>query len=124
MRYVTLLRGEGRRGGMLFAKSSTTVPKLCHYGEDFFGVLEDLQSTRADLICSNVDVREQYGILRSLRRGVTGHATNMEVPEKIVNSVNRWRKEMHSDSPSLTMAELYADLKQVKPTVLQYSAAL
>jgi hypothetical protein len=123
-RYIHLLRLAGRRGGYLFGKDNGSKPKLCQFDNDFYSVLEDVQAARADLLAATVYVQEKYGILRSLRRGVTGHATNMEVPEKTINAVNRWRKEMGSNSPSLTLSEMYADLNQIKPTILRYSDAL
>ena len=89
-----------------------------------------------------------FGILRSLRRGVTAHAINMNVEQRLANTVNRWRTEKNSDVPNLCLADVYASDPQswreeknsdapnlyiadvytrldiLKPTALRYSQAL
>ena len=97
---------------------------MSDFDQAFYTVLEEVQSQRPDLIPPEVKVREDYGILRSLRRGVTAHATNMEVDSRLINAINRWRVERSSDNPSLSMQDLYAALAHLKPTILRYSDSL
>ena len=122
-RYSKLMRMMGRKGGMLFAQTSAA-PKLCEYEDEFFGVLEAMQAQRPDLISESVDVREDFGILRSLRRGITAHATNIDTPERIIRAVNRWRQERRVDVAVLDMPEMYARLDALKPTILRYSSPI
>lgn len=72
------------------------------------------------------EVREIYGILRSLRRGTTAHARNNGVSVDLLNAVNRWRKHKDSrtNAPRLDMDEVYTQLEAIKPTILRFSSAL
>jgi hypothetical protein len=117
-RYCTLLKDSGKRGGFLFPGP------LSKYDDMFYGMLEDVQSECPDLIKPSVDVREDYGILRSERRGVTAHAINMRVDRDLIDAVNRWRSERNSLVPALDMAGMYARIDFLKPTVLRFSLAL
>jgi hypothetical protein len=78
------------------------------------------------LISKDIDVRAEYGILRSTRRGVTAHARHMEVSTELVNVVNQWRAELDSatGNPRLDMADVYTTLKALLPTILPYSRSL
>ena len=74
-----------------------------------------------DLIAPEIDVREEFGMRRSLRRGATAHAINMNVAAHIIEAVYRWRSERNSDVPGLNMICVYARLDALKPTILSYS---
>jgi hypothetical protein len=123
-RLVKVLHESGRRGGRLFERKLKPT-KLMEYEHDFYKVIEKVQST-SDLIADDVDVREAYGILRSLRRSVTAHARNMGVPKDLINAINRWRKEANSSTgaPRLDMDDVYAELDALIPLMLRYSRAL
>jgi hypothetical protein len=71
-RLVETLHACGVTKGRLFQRVFGT-PKLHEFEDDFFTVLEKVQST-SQLIADTVDVRDAYDILRSTRRGVTSHA--------------------------------------------------
>ena len=123
-RYCRIQKLMGYRNGRLFTMKQPN-GKLFEFDDAFYGVLEDIQGLRPDLIPASVDVREDYGILRSLRRGVTAHALNMKVDKTLVNAINRWRVEKQSiGAPNIDMADSYARLDVIKPTVLRYSSAL
>jgi hypothetical protein len=118
MRYCRLLKASGQEGGYLFPDP------LGHYEDMFYSMLEDVQAKRKDLIKPTVDVREDFGIHRSLRRGVTSHALNMDINRALVDAVNRWRSERNSEVARLDMAGSYSRLDSIKPTVLRYSSGL
>ena len=99
-------------------------PKLYEFENLFFSLLEDVQALRPDLIDPEMNVREEFGTFRSLRRGVTAHAINMRIPEDVIKAINRWRKERNSTAPKLDIIEVCAQLKQLKPTMLRYSSGL
>ena len=121
-RYCRLLRRIGRTGGYLFAFDNNP-PKLCDFDDMFYGVLEALQARCPDLIPAEMDVREVFGILRSLRRGVAAHALNMKIDIELINAINRWRAE-RKGSHGPRMVDHYADLPELKPTMLGYSGAI
>ena len=117
MRYCRLLKLSGQKGGYLFPD------ELSSYEDMFFSILEDVQSKRRDLISPIMDVREDFGIHRSLRRGVTSDALNMEIGEDLLKAINRWRSERNSMG-CLDMVGNHSRLDSIKPTVLRFSGNL
>lgn len=93
-------------------------PKLGDCHDLFCEAPEEVQQARPDLIALNADVQELCGILRTLRRSATAHATNMRIPKDVIEAVNQWRREKNSDVPALDMQGVYARLDFIKPTVL------
>jgi len=78
-------------------------------------------------IPEDVVVPEEYGLSRSLPRGVTLHALNIDMPKKLLNAVNRWRTEFKSRSNiagSLGMTTVYTKLEELIPFLLRYSKML
>ena len=120
-RLVKLLDNEGRSTGRLFQRKFR-VPRLKEFEEDFFKVLEMVQTT-TELIEFTVNLREAAGIERTLRRGVTSHAQNMQVPRPLFDAINRWRKETNGRR-DVTMVDHYSKLDSLKPTYLRFSKAL
>jgi hypothetical protein len=90
--------------------------------------LEEIQEEdeRDEMKLKDVDVREDYNINRSFRRGSATHAQNSKVPELVIEAQNRWRKfeRAKGSRPKLTMIETYADVEQLIPTLVRYSAML
>ncbi len=97
---------------------------LSHSEDMSYSMLEDAQAERKDLIKPSIDVREDYGIHRSLRRGVTSHALNMDINRALVYSINRWRSKRNSEVARLDMAGSYSRLDSIRPTVLSYYSEL
>ena len=97
-----------------------TPSKLFEFEHDFFTLIERVQSL-TDLIDKNLDVREAFGILRSLHRGFASHAKNMELPGEWIDMMNRWRTEANSKTgaPRLDMSDVYASLESLKPLLLR-----
>jgi hypothetical protein len=87
----------------------------------FYSMIEYVQVRRPDLIKPKVDVREAFGIFRSLRRGAASHAINMGIDRALIDAVNRWRTERNSLFARLDMPETYSRLDTIKTTVLRYS---
>jgi len=118
-RLIDSLRLMGRTGGRLFHRAAE--PSLMvEFEEDFFRVLEKVQSLGG--ISELVDVREQYGISRSIRRGATTYALNMQVEPVIIDSINRWRRS--GEGHRVDMLHVYTELRGLKPTLLAYSRSL
>jgi hypothetical protein len=123
-RLVVTLREMGIRRGRLFAHQLLP-SKLLEFEEDLFKILEKVQATTT-FIAKGMDVRSEYGIGRSNRRGVTAHARNMEVGREIISAINRWHEEANSSTgdPRMDMADIYTTLDALIPSVLRYSRAL
>jgi hypothetical protein len=74
-RLVMLMKADGVSKGRLFQRSLSPA-RLFEFEHDFFSLIERVQSS-TDLLDQAMDVRDSFGILRSLRRGFTSHAKNM-----------------------------------------------
>mmetsp|Transcript_22938 Transcript_22938/g.34783 ORF Transcript_22938/g.34783 Transcript_22938/m.34783 type:complete len:226 (-) Transcript_22938:439-1116(-) len=78
LRLVKYIRSKRRTTGRLFQRNLDP-PLPFEFQDDFFSVLEFIQAT-TDLIPAEKDLREEAGILRSLRQALTDHHRNMQVP--------------------------------------------
>ena len=119
-RYVCL---QTRSKGPLFV-SKLQVPKLFEFDDTFYGPLEKLKSDGASSIPTDLDVRVDFGTLRSLRRGSNGHATNQGVPTEVTHAINRWRSALKGSGEASLIQDKYARLDHIRPTMLKYSMAL
>jgi len=84
-----MLMSQGRTRGYLFGAGNDDSPKLANFHDVFYEVLEEVQQARGDRMRPDLEVREAYGMLRSLRRSATAHAINMQIPKDIVEAANR-----------------------------------
>jgi hypothetical protein len=118
-RLVTLMKDEGIQGGRLFRRKLSPT-KLCEFEHDFYTVLGRVQAT-TNLIDKEMDVTEDFGLPRSLRRGLTAHARNMGVSAEWIKAMNRWRSELGSQTgaPRLDMPDTYSALEALKPLFLR-----
>jgi hypothetical protein len=87
---------------------------------DFYTVLGRVQVT-TNLIDKEMDVTEDSGLPRSLRRGLTAHARNMGVLAEWIKAMNRWRSELGSQTgdPRIDMPDTYLALEALKPLFLR-----
>lgn len=71
----------------------------------------------------DTDVREDYSINRSFKRGSATHAQNQGLSAHVIEVQGRWRKfEMaRGRKPKLAMIEHYSDIELLIPTLVQYS---
>ena len=78
------------------------------------------------LIGSTVDVREEYILSRSFRRGFTLEALNRWVSDSEVGRTNRWRKEKRTGArkAKLRMRDHYSEVLVSLDSYLRYSQAL
>ena len=69
---------------------------------------------------------EDYSLRRSLRRGLTGHATNQNIPSEIIDEVNRWQKKESARGGAATvpLRQVYTTVLQTLPARLEYSKRL
>mmetsp|Transcript_17572 Transcript_17572/g.49643 ORF Transcript_17572/g.49643 Transcript_17572/m.49643 type:complete len:426 (+) Transcript_17572:14374-15651(+) len=122
-RLVRVLTKIGKHHGRLVERHLRP-GKLVEFANDVFLAIERVQLR--GFIADDIDVRDQYGLDRSARRGSTAHARNMQVPLDIINANNRWRVEANSTTgnPRLDMVDVYSALDALLPTVLEYSRRL
>lgn len=72
------------------------------------------------------NIREDFSINRSFRRGSSTHAQNQKVPEPVINAQNRWRKVEAAKGrrAKFSMIENYSDIEHLIPTLVRYSEML
>jgi hypothetical protein len=72
------------------------------------------------------DIREDFSINRSFRRGSETHALNQKVPEVVINAQNRWKKieAAKGRRAQFSMIENYSDILLLIPTMVRYSEML
>jgi len=92
----------------------------------FHRILKRVQGRCKDLIPEEVDVESEYSIYRSLRRGATAEAQNVDIPASVIEANNRWRKHMGSKGmlPGMSMMERYTDAKASVPSLIKFSSML
>ena len=93
------------------------------------GILEriiEVQRLHPELIRSEVDVCESYGISRSFRRGSNSEAQNRGVSDSDIDKNNRWRKvdRAGSEKARLLMRDHYTDVMVSLKSFLRYLQAL
>jgi hypothetical protein len=125
-RLLDCLGRQGVFNGKLLQGKRGEHVRLGKFADPFYTCLEHVQTTRPDLIDAEVEVREDYGLSRSCRRGVTTHARNVGVHPDVVNANNRWRIEesARGGRPWLTMQDYYTEVRQSLPLLLKFSGPL
>jgi hypothetical protein len=90
------------------------------------GILERVQKKWPNVIPDSVDVRKEYSVYRSLRRGATAEAQNVGVPKEVIEANNRWRKHSRARglTPGMSMMERYTDVKASVPALIRFSGSL
>jgi hypothetical protein len=118
------VRKEMKMTGGRLLQRNLTPPRLAEFEEYFYTVLEKIQAG-TNAINNDVEVREAFGILRSLRKGNAAHAWNMNVPEALIRTFNRWRGAVEADTrtPSLDTVDVYASWEAILPTLLRFSGS-
>ena len=96
--------------------------------ENFFSTLEEYagsqENTVTKLIPETLNIREECGLWRSLRRGVTAHAINQKVDPLLIHQINHWRTEMNNQAGSTALLDIYTELESLLPTASRHSLAL
>jgi hypothetical protein len=123
-RFIGVWRASGIMCGFLFSKHRGRRSCLSNFKEEFLELIEEVQGRRPDLTETSLNVREEHGIWRSLRRGITLHAINQRVPKTLANQINWWRNEQEGIACGRDMSNVYAMLDVLIPTLLRYYLAL
>ncbi len=92
-RMVECHEESNKRNGWVFpALKGQGRARIADVDPVFHDALRFVQSQRPDLIAEEVDVGVAFSLRRSLRRGSTTHARNVDVPEENIEFNNGWRK--------------------------------
>jgi len=123
LRLVDVLEECGVTRGWLFQESDGRQRRLGSFSDAFYARLFAIRDRDPTLFMVDIDILEDYGLARSLRRGATTRATNAKVSQPDIDWVNRWSTggDEISDGP---MRVIYSDRKQLLDTFLRFSLAL
>ena len=124
-RLIDMKKVVGETHGKLFVRRLRPA-KMMEFEDDFYKVLERVQET-TDLISKEMCVRDEYGLSRSLRRGVTAHSKNMRVDKELRDAIHRWGKEANTKLGVARlddMGDMYTTLESITPLILEFSRAL
>jgi hypothetical protein len=125
-RLIDIYHANGIRHGPLFRDSLGQRARAGNFEERFFDRLESVKGRKPHLMISTEDIREEYGVFRSFRRGATSEAVNEGVSGDAIDANNRWRRmnQAGASRPTLTMREHYTDIRLTLKNRLQFSQAL
>ena len=87
--------------------------------------LEQIQISHPELIEPNLVVREWFSIFRSLRRGSTAQAGELDISDQVVNLHNRRRTtECLQSRSTSSMRDHYTSLRLTRKVRLEYTKDL
>ena len=92
----------------------------------FHALLSEVQKRNPAAIPDHIKVEESYSVSRSLRRGATSEAQNVDIPSEVINANNCWRKDFRSKGirPSGSMLDHYSEARVMAPTLTKFSKEL
>jgi hypothetical protein len=104
----------GHTQGFLFRRKNISPAKMGDFDEPLIERLVWIQENTQGLIPMTIDFWDVVGCRRSMRRGATTEALNMEVGASWIDANNGWRKveQAKGKMPSMSMRQLYTDMLQ------------
>lgn len=129
-RLVKILMAEKRNDtgcpGPAFCDEKGMVLTYSRVNGWFHDELVQVQNTHSGLIQPEIDVTETYNIYRSLRRGATSRASELNYTETLINLNNRWRSTQTNKGKGglQKMSQLYVEISLVLKNLLAFSASL
>ena len=112
-RLAAQLRIENNVEGPAFCNRSGTPITYGDIDEEFQSQLEKIQILHPNLIEPSLNVREWFSIFRSLRKGSTARAAELDISDQVVNLHNRWRatEGLRGARSTRSMRDYYTSLK-------------
>lgn len=125
-RFTFLLVQSGRTSGWAFARADGVRAKASDYRNTIFSELEQIQNERPDLIDSQIDIWEDYGIQRSGRRFFDTACRLRGVAKTDIEAQCRWMKDRQARGNPVArdMVDCYTEYSLMKPALLRPSLAL
>jgi hypothetical protein len=125
-RYLMMLEKAGIKSGPMFRGKKGSRASTAELDILLHRILERVQKKWPSLIPDTVNVKEEFSVYRSLRRGATAEAQNVQVPSEVIEANNRWRKHSRSRglTPGMSMMERYTDAKASVPSLIRFSGAM
>jgi hypothetical protein len=92
----------------------------------FHTVLKRVQLLWPSVIPDSVDIENDMSVFRSIRRGSTSQAQNVQLPREVIEANNRWKKALKARglTPGMSMMERYSEARASVPTLIRYSGEI
>ena len=125
-RLAGILVEEGHTAGPAFCDKNGKCLRSYQLDEEFHKQLELVQASHPHLIESRLDVMEWFSIFRSLRRGSTARADELNISDTVTNLHNRWRSTEHlkGNRTTISMRQYYTSLRLSRKVRLKYTLDL
>jgi len=125
-RVAAIIVNEGHCLGPAFCHSDGKSFRAFEVDEEFHKQLEKIQGSHPKLIEPNLDVTEWFSIFRSLRRGSTARADELDISDTVTNLHNRWRSTeyLKGNRTTSSMRQYYTSLRLTRKVRLKYTANL
>lgn len=123
-RFLSKLSMEGRTDGWAFERADGSRATASDYKRNIFSRLEVIQAT-TNLIDSECDVWEDFGVQRSGRRCFATVCTNNDVPLHLVELQARWQTDRAKGERTVqrTMLHTYSEIRNMKDSLVKPSYA-
>ena len=122
-RLAEVLVQEGHISGPAFCHKDGNCIKMWEIDEELHNQLEKVQLTEPNLIEAKIDVTEWFSVFRSLRRGSTARADELDLSDSVVNLHNRWRttEYLKGRRSNNSMRQYYTSLRLTRKVRLKYT---
>ena len=116
---------EGREKGWLFKSQPDARAKFGHYDPLFRSLIAKARDKNPRLVPAVVEGTD-FSLWRSPQRGAVLETMNHRVDTKVIKLVNHWRKNeaAKGSEPGLPMRQVYTQVWNTLPTMLEFSRAL
>jgi hypothetical protein len=116
---------EGREKGWLFESQPDARAKFGHYDPLFRSLIAKARDKNPRFFPAVVEGTD-FSLWWSPRQGAVLETTNLGVDTKVIELVNNWRKKeaAKGSEPGLHMRQVYTQVQNNLPTMLEFSRAL
>ena len=123
---VKVREEQGFTAGPAFCDEKGRCVKAKAYQTVFHDLLEEVKFRAPELFTVDSDIREDYGISRSMRRGSATRATEAGASAPLMDLINRWRtvERAEGGEPVFRMREHYSEIRALMTKLLEYSRLL
>jgi hypothetical protein len=115
-----VFRTAGKTPGTIKRAQISDLDPMLH------AILKRIQLIWPSVISDSVDIESEFSMFRSIRRGSTSHAQNVQIPKEVIEANNRWRKAAKARglTPGMSMMERYSEARASVPTLIRYSGEI
>jgi hypothetical protein len=125
-RFMEEKAGVGLATGFVFLKRDGTLDKAIYFEAALVENLEWIQQNTSGTIPLTINLWEEFGVSRSIRRGATTEALNAGIDGPTIDANNGWRKveAVKGKMPRFSMQQRYTQVFQYLRHQLRFSLGI